>query len=144
MSVNHSNCGNYVQRGVFFSLGLLSLEAPEANTVRICLRANLTHQKMELRDGERKRGPLVVHLEPAVPEAVPQNFQLCKPMRCSFLVEPVELHFCHLPQRQDKRLFCAKFYAECGGQRFFRSSAYSPQVYSLQGRYPDPREISLN
>ena len=44
---------------------------------------------MELRDGERKRGPLLVHLEPAVPEAVPQNFQLCKPMHFSFLIEPV-------------------------------------------------------
>ena len=60
------------------------------------MRENLPEGKpalagTELRDGEKERagGPLLVHLEPAVPKAVPQNSQLCKLTHFSFLVEPV-------------------------------------------------------
>lgn len=70
---------------------MLSLEAPETNTVRQNLRESKPDSaETEPRDGEKERGgPLLVHLEPAVPEAVPQNFQLCKPIHFSFLVELV-------------------------------------------------------
>lgn len=70
---------------------MLSLEAPETNTVRQNLpESKLNSAGTEPRDGEKERGgPLLVHREPAVPEAVPQNFQLCKPIHFSFLVELV-------------------------------------------------------
>ena len=60
------------------------------------MRENLPEGKpasagTELRDGEKVGvgGALLVHLEPAVSEAVPQNSQLCKLTHFSFLVEPV-------------------------------------------------------
>lgn len=80
-------------------------------------------------------GPLLVHLEPAVPEAAPQNFQLCKLIHSSFLVEPVGVA---LPS------FTAKDKTSTYWIKLFRSGTYSLEVHSPQGGYSDPREISLN
>lgn len=49
-----------------------------------------TQQKTELKYGEKEGlKTLLVHLDPAVPEAAPWNFQLCQPISFSFLLESV-------------------------------------------------------